>query len=81
MIALKEFAVGANELNGTLPTEIFTLPALVTLNVTNNTLTGTLSADFAMLANNKTRNILLDNNEFSGSIPTAFDKISTLSKC
>lgn len=80
MVTLQGFFVGANKLHGTLPTEIFTLPALITLDVANNTLTGTLSANFAMLANNTTRSIVLDNNEFSGSIPTVFDKMSNLSK-
>ena len=72
MSSLKELYLGNSQIGGLIPPELYLLESLELLDLQNGTFEGELSEDFRLL--NKTiEEIYLDQNDFSGPVPAAFD--------
>jgi hypothetical protein len=69
---------GTNFLGG-IPEELFTLPNLVELDLSNSEFTGPLSPSFSNLAASLQR-LHLDNNGLTGTVPGSFGALTNLSK-
>jgi hypothetical protein len=79
MTNLEQIHLGGTQMQGELPSSLFTLPKLTELSLPNASFGGTLSEDFAYL-NQTIRTIDLSDNDFSGPILTSFDALTNLGK-
>mmetsp|Transcript_23701 Transcript_23701/g.55216 ORF Transcript_23701/g.55216 Transcript_23701/m.55216 type:complete len:178 (+) Transcript_23701:2473-3006(+) len=79
MAKLSDLRMRHNDLDGRLPTQLFQLPSITTIDVSHCSLEGTLSNEFALL-NGTLRNLILNNNPFTGPVPQGFDELTRLSK-
>ena len=79
MSFLTAIRLGQTRIGGTIPEEIFFLPELEEMDFSGAAFTGTLSESFQLLANSL-RRVKLADNSFVGSIPEAFDSLTSLSK-
>jgi len=68
--------VDANEVTGTIPTEVGLLESMATLSITNGTLTGTIPTQLGDMSS--LRRLWLFNNELTGSVPIELKKLSDL---
>ena len=67
---LVRLSITGTRVSGSIPSEIFTTLRLTDLVLSNNTLTGELSASVANLGGTL-RTLMLDGNKLTGSIPSA----------
>ena len=65
-----------NNVNGTIPVELFALSNLITLDLSSNWLGGTLPTEFATMKN--LLNLILNNNQIQGSVPTIYGNFASL---
>lgn len=72
MVNLRHLMLGDSKMGGTIPSEVYRLQYLTELALHNADFGGELSEDFSLL-NRTIEVILLDNNNFSGPVPAAFD--------
>lgn len=79
MSELEDFQVQHNQISGQLPVELFNLPKISFFDVQFCGLSGTLSESFNQI-NETLRDLILNNNGFSGPIPRAFDDMGNLSE-
>ncbi|KAL3938915.1 MAG: hypothetical protein SGBAC_006258 [Bacillariaceae sp.] len=68
--------IDANEITGTIPTEIGLLESMASLSMTNSTLTGTIPTEMGNLST--LRRLWLFNNELTGNLPVELKKLSDL---
>jgi len=68
--------VDANEITGTIPSEIGLLESMASLSMTNATLTGTIPTQLGNMSS--LRRIWLFNNQLTGSVPIELKKLSDL---
>ena len=68
--------IDANEITGTIPTEIGLLESMASLSMTNSTLTGTIPTEMGNMSS--LRRLWLFNNELSGTVPVELKKLSDL---
>jgi hypothetical protein len=78
MSRLIHFLAGNTEMSGTLPTQLFSLGQLQTLDLSFGNFTGPLSGSFSNLTNLDVA--LLHNNGFNGTIPPGFERLPFLRK-
>ena len=79
MTNLRVLNLGNSSMFGNIPIEIFRLPVLSQLDLSNANFDGELSEDFRLL-NETLMELRLDGNNFSGDIPGAFDDLKILGK-
>jgi hypothetical protein len=77
MTSLQRLRLGGTQMQGVLPSSLFTLPRLIELNLDRAQFSGGLSEDFARL-NETIEEIILSNNTFTGPIPQSFDVLEYL---
>lgn len=68
--------IDANEITGTIPTEIGLLESMASLSMTNSTLTGTIPTEMGNIST--LRRLWLFNNELTGNVPVELKKLSDL---
>lgn len=79
MSSLKELYLGNSQMGGLIPPELYRLESLQVVDLRNGTFEGELSEDFRLL-NQTIQEITLDQNDFSGPVPAAFDVCKQLRK-
>ena len=79
MELLTSIRLGGTKVGGTIPDRMFALPVIEEIDFTGATFSGTLSESFSELSESL-RRLKLSDNDFAGSIPTAFDSLTMLSK-
>ena len=80
LINLKEFSAGETKIGGSIPLELYGLPSLQMLDISNSLFTGTLSEGLRQL-NATLKQLDLNNNDFTGRLPDAIDQLTNLGKC
>jgi hypothetical protein len=77
MSNLEVFAAGQTKMNGVVPTSIYSLANLTTLDLSSANFTGEIAEEISQL-NNTLIFLLLNNNRFSGSIPSGIGLLNVL---
>jgi len=68
--------IDANEITGTIPTEVGLLKSMASFSMTNATLTGTIPTEIGNMSG--LRRLWLFNNQLSGSVPVELKKLTDL---
>jgi hypothetical protein len=77
---LLQLEIHWNQFTGTLPRSYYDSPALTQLNIGGNAISGSLPAD-QITGLSEMKGFFVDENLFTGVIPTELGQLSLLSKC
>jgi Leucine-rich repeat (LRR) protein len=80
MTAIQYLLIGPNALRGTIPTEYGLLTELVAIEFSGNALSGTIGDDFFRMMP-ALQSIFLDDNQFTGALPSSFNSTQVLEFC